>query len=188
MSSFQSRDEVPRRNDGDAFVLTKPKQVPDIAGHRFQLSELALLVEDLDHLQPARLLRIVQLAQVTQGPLARTVGGACGFDQRPFSPMVTSAVSIKLSPTSQPPISIAPSRHFLRGLAFPQIILTGGTERKSCLCSARGGNLPQPMVGGKLTFAPQFLGGLAPFGNPGISGGFAFEACGLPPRQDLAPF
>ena len=32
-SGFQSRDEVPGRNDGDAFVLMKVEQVTDVAGH-----------------------------------------------------------------------------------------------------------------------------------------------------------
>ena len=32
-SSFQPGDEVPGRNNGDAFVLTKVEQVTDIAGH-----------------------------------------------------------------------------------------------------------------------------------------------------------
>jgi len=35
---------------------------------------LALLVENLDRLQPARLRRTVQLAQITERPLTRTAG------------------------------------------------------------------------------------------------------------------
>ena len=57
----------------------------DIGRKQFQLPTLALLVEDFNHLQPARLRRVVQLAQITQGPLARTVGCADGFDQRPVA-------------------------------------------------------------------------------------------------------
>ena len=55
----------------------------DVRRKQFQLPAFALLVEDRDHLQPVRLRRVVQFAQITQRALTRTVGRADGFDQRP---------------------------------------------------------------------------------------------------------
>ena len=50
---------------------------------QFQLLRFALFVEDLDRLQPARLRRTVQLAQVAERSLTRTIGRAHRFHQRP---------------------------------------------------------------------------------------------------------
>jgi hypothetical protein len=60
---------------------------------QLQLPALALLVEDFDRLQPARLRRVVQLAQIAQGPLTRTIGGADGLDQRPVSVILSVLAS-----------------------------------------------------------------------------------------------
>ncbi len=51
---------------------------------QFQLLRLALFIEDLDRLQPARLRRTVQLAQIAQRSLTRTIRRAHRFHQRPI--------------------------------------------------------------------------------------------------------
>src|SRR5205814_10272202 len=55
----------------------------DMRGEQFQLFGLALLVENLDRLQPARLRRTVQLPEITERPLTRTAGPPYRFHQRP---------------------------------------------------------------------------------------------------------
>ena len=53
-------------------------------GEEFQLLGFTLFIEDLNRGQPARLRGAVQLAQVAQSFLARTIGRAHSFDQRPI--------------------------------------------------------------------------------------------------------
>ena len=53
-------------------------------GEEFQLLGFTLFIEDLNGGQPARLRGAVQLAQVAQSFLTRTIGRAHGFDQRPI--------------------------------------------------------------------------------------------------------
>jgi hypothetical protein len=55
-----------------------------VGGKQLQLPALALRVEDFDGLQPARLCRAVQLAQITQRTLPRTRGRPRRFHQRPI--------------------------------------------------------------------------------------------------------
>ena len=47
------------------------------------LLRFALVVKDLDGSHPARLRRDVQLAEIAEGFLARTIGSAHRLDQRP---------------------------------------------------------------------------------------------------------
>ena len=56
----------------------------DVRGKQFQLVPFAGVVEDLDRLQPPRLRRIIQLAEMTERPLARTIRRAHRFDERPI--------------------------------------------------------------------------------------------------------
>ena len=56
----------------------------DVRGKQFQLVPFAGLVEDLDRLQPPRLRRIIQLAELTERPLARAIRRAHRFDERPI--------------------------------------------------------------------------------------------------------
>ena len=55
----------------------------DLCRKQFQLPAFALLVENLNRLQPPCLRRAVQLAQITQRPLSRTFRRSDRFDQRP---------------------------------------------------------------------------------------------------------
>jgi hypothetical protein len=55
----------------------------DVRGKPFQLVALTGLVEDLDRLQPPRLRRAIQLAEMTHRPLTRTIRRADRFHQRP---------------------------------------------------------------------------------------------------------
>jgi hypothetical protein len=67
----------------------------DIGRKQLQLPALALLIEDFDGLQPARLRRVIQLTQITQGSLARTIGRAHRFHERPIGvilPVLASRV------------------------------------------------------------------------------------------------
>src|ERR1022692_1478279 len=50
---------------------------------QFQLTRFPLLVEHLNRLQPARLCRTVQLPQIADRPLTRTIRRAYRFHQRP---------------------------------------------------------------------------------------------------------
>ena len=56
----------------------------DMRGEKFELPGFALVIEDLDRGQPAGLRGVVQLAQVTESFLTRTIRRAHGFDQRPI--------------------------------------------------------------------------------------------------------
>src|SRR5947209_12657654 len=53
-------------------------------GEQFQLLGFALFIEDLNGCKPACLRGVVQLAEVAQSLLTRTIGRAHGFDQRPI--------------------------------------------------------------------------------------------------------
>src|SRR6202451_1645320 len=61
----------------------------DMRGKQFQLLGFALLVKDFDAFQPPRLRRSVQLTQVAQRPLARTVPGSHRLHQRPVDMLLT---------------------------------------------------------------------------------------------------
>ena len=56
----------------------------DLRWKQFQLMPFAGLVEDLDRLQPPRLRRVIQLAEMAERPLAWPIGGADRFNQRPI--------------------------------------------------------------------------------------------------------
>ena len=67
----------------------------DVRGKQFQLVPFAGVVEDVDRLQPPRLCRIIQLAEMTERPLAGAIRRAHRFDERPvgvpfaiFLPMI----------------------------------------------------------------------------------------------------
>ena len=66
---------------------------------QFQLLSIALLVEDLNRLLPARLRLTVQLAQIAECSLARTIRRAHCFHQRPVRmrlPVLAAAVRTKI--------------------------------------------------------------------------------------------
>jgi hypothetical protein len=50
----------------------------------FQLVSFAGVIEDVDRLQPPRLRRIIQLAEMTERPLAWAIRRAHRFDKRPI--------------------------------------------------------------------------------------------------------
>jgi hypothetical protein len=56
-----------------------------LGGEQLQLLGFAVFVEDLNRFQPTRLSRIVQLAEITQRSLPRSIRGADGFHQRPVA-------------------------------------------------------------------------------------------------------
>ena len=56
---------------------------------QFQLLGFALLVKDLDAFQPPRLRRSVQLPQVAERSLARSVNGSHCLDQGPVGVILT---------------------------------------------------------------------------------------------------
>ena len=62
-------------------------------GKQLQLLSFALFIEDLDSGQPARLRGTVQLTQVAERLLPRSIWGAHGFDQRPIGVILAVLVS-----------------------------------------------------------------------------------------------
>jgi hypothetical protein len=72
----------------------------DLGGEMLQLSALAPLVQDFDRFQPLHLGRSVQLAQVTQSSLARTIGFTHRFYQRPVSMVLSVLPALMLQQTS----------------------------------------------------------------------------------------
>ena len=66
---------------GDLRVISGRREV---RGKQFQLVPFAGVVEDLDRLQPPRLRRVIQLAEMTQRPLPRSIRRAHRFDERPI--------------------------------------------------------------------------------------------------------
>ena len=64
-----------------------------IGGEQLQLPALAVLVEYGGGLQPTSPRRVIELAQVTQPPLPRSVGGAHGLDQGPVGVILAVLVS-----------------------------------------------------------------------------------------------
>ena len=62
-------------------------------GKELQLLRFALFIEDLNRRQPARLRRTVQLAQVAERFLTRTIRRAHRFDQRPIGVILAVLVA-----------------------------------------------------------------------------------------------
>jgi hypothetical protein len=61
-------------------------------GKELELLRFALLVENLDGGQPARLRGTVQLTQIAESLLTRTIGGTHRFDQRPVRVILAAMV------------------------------------------------------------------------------------------------
>ena len=87
--SEQAGTELPRPLQ-TYFVQQHPRYLRVVRrrlhmrGEELQLLGFALFIEDLNGCQPARLRGAVQLAQVAQNLLARTIRRAHGFHQRPI--------------------------------------------------------------------------------------------------------
>jgi hypothetical protein len=65
-------------------------------GEELQLLGFTLFIEDLNRGQPTRLRGVVQLAQVAQSFLTRTIGRAHGFHQRPIRvPLAVLATMVR---------------------------------------------------------------------------------------------
>ncbi len=66
-------------------------------GEQLQLRALPVLVENLDRLLPTRLSRTVQLPEITECALSRTIRRSNGLHQRPVSVLLAIFMDAKLS-------------------------------------------------------------------------------------------
>ena len=66
-------------------------------GKQLQLGALAVLIEDLHGLLPTRVSGIVQLPEITNRALPRTIGGTHRLDQRPVAILLVVLVDVQLS-------------------------------------------------------------------------------------------
>jgi hypothetical protein len=66
-------------------------------GEQLQLRALPVLIENLDRLLPTRMSRTVQLPEITECALSRTIRRSNGLDQRPVSVFLAIFMDAKLS-------------------------------------------------------------------------------------------